>query len=98
MVVVSVYGETQSGDPELVEILRRMTPVHADSVQFLEAIAADAQPDVVYLDPMYPLRKNKTALPRKEMRMCRYTGVCWLWLHCCMRASSLMRDRESVCG
>ena len=33
-------------------------------------IYAEAAPDVVYLDPMYPPKK-KSALVKKEMRICR---------------------------
>ncbi|MGJ8687280.1 MAG: class I SAM-dependent methyltransferase, partial [Spongiibacteraceae bacterium] len=36
--------------------------------EYLQALAVDDFPDVVYLDPMFPMSK-KTALVKKEMRL-----------------------------
>ncbi|WP_323838088.1 16S rRNA (guanine(1516)-N(2))-methyltransferase RsmJ [Photorhabdus africana] len=44
----------------------RMTLLHASSITALADITS--QPDVVYLDPMYP-HKQKSALVKKEMRV-----------------------------
>lgn len=44
----------------------RLTLIHAASAQALSAITP--QPDVVYLDPMYPHRQ-KSAMVKKEMRV-----------------------------
>lgn len=44
----------------------RMTLLHASSITVLADITP--QPDVVYLDPMYP-HKQKSALVKKEMRV-----------------------------
>nr|WP_272902992.1 16S rRNA (guanine(1516)-N(2))-methyltransferase RsmJ [Xenorhabdus sp. Sc-CR9] len=44
----------------------RMTLIHASSITALTDITP--QPDVVYLDPMYP-HKQKSALVKKEMRV-----------------------------
>jgi 16S rRNA (guanine1516-N2)-methyltransferase len=46
------------------------TLVVADAVEVLNGLAADAAPDVVYLDPMFPPR-GKSALPKKELRILR---------------------------
>nr|WP_314266761.1 16S rRNA (guanine(1516)-N(2))-methyltransferase RsmJ [uncultured Moellerella sp.] len=45
---------------------QRMSLIHASSIHALETISP--QPDVVYLDPMYPHRQ-KSALVKKEMRV-----------------------------
>ncbi|MCE1914803.1 class I SAM-dependent methyltransferase, partial [Enterobacter hormaechei] len=45
---------------------QRMTLLHASSITALADITP--QPDVVYLDPMYP-HKQKSALVKKEMRV-----------------------------
>ncbi|PHM59419.1 16S rRNA -N-methyltransferase [Xenorhabdus sp. KK7.4] len=54
-------------DEEIGEWLKeRMTLIHASSITALTDITP--QPDVVYLDPMYPHRQ-KSALVKKEMRV-----------------------------
>ncbi|ERT13854.1 16S rRNA (guanine(1516)-N(2))-methyltransferase RsmJ [Photorhabdus temperata] len=54
-------------DEEIGGWLReRMTLLHASSITALTDITP--QPDVVYLDPMYP-HKQKSALVKKEMRV-----------------------------
>ncbi|MCG3725287.1 16S rRNA methyltransferase [Vibrio cincinnatiensis] len=55
-------------------VSERVTLLHASSHDALQKLAADerfCQPDVVYLDPMYPHPENKkkTALVKKEMRV-----------------------------
>lgn len=57
-------------DPELVDIARRMTTHHADAIDYLERLSEGEQPEVIYLDPMYPKRR-KSALVKKEMRLFR---------------------------
>lgn len=42
--------------------------IHANAIDYLATI--DWQPDVIYIDPMYP-PKNKSALPKKEMILLR---------------------------
>ena len=46
----------------------RLQLVHAEAVSWMEALAQEAFPDVVYLDPMFPHRR-KSALVKKEMRL-----------------------------
>ena len=50
---------------EVHEITRHMSLIHASSI---DAITEQNQPDVIYLDPMYP-HKGKSALVKKEMRV-----------------------------
>ncbi len=56
------------GDPALQEVLERMDLIEADSLNYLRTIPVTQQPDVVYLDPMFPVR-SKSALVKKEMRI-----------------------------
>lgn len=44
--------------------------IETDAKAYLQRLASDAMPDVIYLDPMYPERK-KSALVKKEMRILR---------------------------
>ncbi len=54
-------------DPEIGGWVReRLSLIHVDSLQGLGGLLF--QPDVVYLDPMFPERR-KTALVKKEMRL-----------------------------
>jgi 16S rRNA (guanine1516-N2)-methyltransferase len=50
---------------EIQPITQHMSLVHASSIA---AMTDQIQPDVVYLDPMYP-HKGKSALVKKEMRV-----------------------------
>ncbi len=58
-----------AGLPGIRSALDRITLIVDDARNVLPEMKA-APPDVVYLDPMYPPKK-KTALSRKEMRVCR---------------------------
>jgi len=52
-------------EPEIAEIMRRLSVIHADATDYLN----DINPvQVVYLDPMYP-EKKKAAAVKKEMRL-----------------------------
>lgn len=53
--------------PEIRPIINRMTIVKGDC---LTLVQVPKQPDVIYLDPMYPHR-TKSALVKKEMRLLR---------------------------
>ena len=59
-----------ASDETLRTIARRITLKVTDARELLAGMVAGAEPDVVYLDPMYPPKK-KTALVKKEMRICR---------------------------
>ena len=51
-------------------IVDRITLLHGDSCDVLHDLPQEARPDVLYIDPMYP-SSQKTALAKKEMRVCR---------------------------
>lgn len=53
---------------EVSPIIERMPLYWADSSQWLANLDANARPDVIYLDPMYPQR-SKRALVKKEMQL-----------------------------
>ncbi len=57
--------ETPDATDALAE---RLTLVSADACDYLNALASDQRPDVIYLDPMFPERTG-TALVKKEMRL-----------------------------
>lgn len=53
---------------ELKPITDLMHIINADSKKILSSLPPAAFPDVIYLDPMFPLR-NKSALVKQEMRI-----------------------------
>ncbi len=53
-------------DIELLQVIERMALVQQDSRAYLELLAPEQFPDVIYLDPMFPER-TKTADVKKEM-------------------------------
>lgn len=58
-------------DPAICAVLReRFVLQLGDSRKLLRALPVEAYPDVVFLDPMFPVRK-KSAAVQKEMRICR---------------------------
>ncbi len=65
--------ERAERDPRLAELLGgRLKVVHADARDWLAARAGTAEaPDAVVIDPMFPPKKRKSALPRKEMAALR---------------------------
>jgi 16S rRNA (guanine1516-N2)-methyltransferase len=56
--------------PETHDLTRRMQLIRADANDYLRTLAPGQQPDVVYLDPMYP-RSDKSAAVKKEMQFLR---------------------------
>lgn len=61
--------ERAERDPRLSELLGgRLKVVHADAREWLTARVGTAEaPDAVVIDPMFPPKKRRSALPRKEM-------------------------------
>lgn len=51
-------------------ITEQLQLIHHDAQYWLPQLASTQQPDVIYLDPMYPHRQ-KSALVKKEMRIFR---------------------------
>ena len=58
----------QLKEPSLLEILQRMRVVPLAAQDYLREISDCEQPDVVYLDPMFP-EPGKRAMVKKEMRV-----------------------------
>jgi 16S rRNA (guanine1516-N2)-methyltransferase len=52
-------------------VRRRLCLIHGDSSKLLQVLSREQQPEVVYLDPMYPPGKE-TVLVKKEMRALRH--------------------------
>lgn len=59
---------SRCGDAHLEEIVSRMSLQSVEAGAYLAAIEAGQQPDVIYLDPMFP-PGDKSALVKKEMRL-----------------------------
>jgi 16S rRNA (guanine1516-N2)-methyltransferase len=53
-------------DSEVADIMQHMTLWHGDSCEYLAGLKPDQQPDVIYLDPMYP-ESPSTAAVKKDM-------------------------------
>lgn len=53
--------------PAIASIAARMRLKQGDAITLLTNLAHEQQPDMVYLDPMFPQR-NKSALPKKSMQ------------------------------
>lgn len=69
--IVDGIARASDSDNELQAMLeQRLALIHADALAHLEIVEEREQPDVVYLDPMFPER-TKTALVKKEMRILR---------------------------
>lgn len=59
-----------SRQARLLSAMDRMQLIPCDARDYLRTLTESERPDVVLLDPMYPPR-GKTALAKKEMRICR---------------------------
>ena len=57
-----------ANDQSLVAILKRMTLVESDAAIYMQTLEDAKKPEVVYLDPMFPLR-TKSAQVKKEMQV-----------------------------
>lgn len=55
-------------DPELEEVLARISVLGLDGKDYLEQLLEEHRPDVVYLDPMFPPR-GKSSKVKKEMQL-----------------------------
>ena len=53
-------------DPDISDVIKRMTVINCDAIKYLKNLSQ--QPDVIYLDPMYPIR-DKSALVKKDMQL-----------------------------
>lgn len=52
------------------DLLERLSVTQGDAREILPEISPP--PDVVYLDPMFPPKRKRSALPRKEMQILRH--------------------------
>lgn len=64
--VACAWGSAK--DQSLIAILKRMTLVESDAAEYMQALEDSRKPEVVYLDPMFPLR-TKSAQVKKEMHV-----------------------------
>lgn len=55
-------------DTELEAIIGRMDLVHLPARQWLQSLTDDMRPQVIYLDPMFPEKKKKSAQVNKAMQ------------------------------
>ena len=58
----------QARDADLLKILDRLSLIETDALDYMRNLSAGDRPDVVYLDPMFPVR-TKSAMVKKEMRV-----------------------------
>lgn len=56
------------GDQDISDVMARMSVINHNAVDYLNNLEDQHQPDVVYMDPMYPSR-DKSALVKKDMRL-----------------------------
>lgn len=57
-----------AGDQTLAPIIHSLHVIQADAIQILQGLSTNEFPDVIYVDPMFPVR-TKSALPKIEMRI-----------------------------
>jgi len=58
--------EAENLEQEVADIIQRLSLVNADSADYLLTEKPDI--DVIYMDPMYPEKKKKSAAVKKEMK------------------------------
>jgi 16S rRNA (guanine1516-N2)-methyltransferase len=61
-------GLARAAATSAAAVAARIDLRHCDAIDYLAALPASEQPDVVYLDPMFPATQ-KSALVKKEMRL-----------------------------
>ena len=64
--VAGAWGSAK--DQTLIAILKRMTLIESDAAKYMQTLQDTKKPEVVYLDPMFPLR-TKSAQVKKEMHV-----------------------------
>lgn len=60
--------ERAQSHPDTADIVARMHLVHADAIAWLDALAPQQKPDVVFVDPMFPDTDKKSAAAKKDMQ------------------------------
>ena len=66
-----IQRASQIGDPELDRVLGRMYLTVGDARDVIAGIESGDEPEVIYLDPMFPSSAQGSAKIKKEMRLCR---------------------------
>ncbi|GMQ91926.1 MAG: class I SAM-dependent methyltransferase [Gammaproteobacteria bacterium] len=61
----------QKSDAIQNSLVSRLRFSHADAIQILQTVDCDDVPEVIYLDPMYPPKRKKSAQVRKRLRVLR---------------------------
>jgi 16S rRNA (guanine1516-N2)-methyltransferase len=61
----------ESTEESVRSITERITLIRAEACDVLGRADPSAVPDVVYLDPMYPVDPRRSALAGKDLRICR---------------------------
>ena len=64
--VAGAWGSAK--DQTLIAILKRMTLIESDAAKYMQTLEDTKKPEVVYLDPMFPLR-TKSAQVKKKMHV-----------------------------
>ena len=60
-----------SQNPSTEMLAQNFRLIPEDAIQFLQKLPMGEGPEVIYLDPMFSFKKEKSALPRKEMQIFR---------------------------
>ena len=55
-------------DHDISDVIKRMSLINKDAIDYLSNLEDKHRPDVIYMDPMYPSR-DKSALVKKDMRL-----------------------------
>jgi 16S rRNA (guanine1516-N2)-methyltransferase len=76
-----------AADSAIAEIAARINLHCGETLDYLDALDAEQQPDVIYLDPMFP-PSQKSALVKKEMRLFQQL------LHRTATADSAIEERQ----
>lgn len=58
-------------DPKLEKAVNRMSLLEVDAILYLKALPEAERPDLIYLDPMYPVSPNASALAKKPLQLLR---------------------------
>lgn len=55
-------------DQDISEVIKHMSLMNTDTIDYLSNLEDKHYPDVIYMDPMYPTR-DKSSLVKKDMRL-----------------------------
>ena len=69
--LADAWSRLQQNETLLQSLVGSLQFIHADARQFCNEIKSGKPPDTIYMDPMYPPKRKKSALTRKSMRILR---------------------------